>query len=74
MPTSAFNQPPKPEIFRYLSLVLALPSENRGQIGKSQSCDKNNSEGQKLREQSEEHSVAGKILEPRVNAERGKSQ
>lgn len=53
MPTSAFNQPPKPEIVRYLSMVLALPSENRGQIGKSQPSDKNNSEEQKLWEQFE---------------------
>lgn len=60
MPTSAFNLPPKPEIVRYLSLVRALPSENRGQIGKSQSCDKNNSEEQKLWEQFEAHSVAGR--------------
>lgn len=53
VPTSAFNQPPKPEIVRYLSMVLALPSENRGQIWKSQPSDKNNSEEQKLWEQFE---------------------
>jgi len=55
-------------------LVLVLPSENRGQIGKSQSCDKNNSEEQKLWEQFETHSAAGRLVEPQVNADREKSQ
>lgn len=48
VPTSAFNQPPKPQIVRYLSLLPALPFENTGQIGKSQFWDKNNSEEQQL--------------------------